>query len=351
MHDTETLDAWLARATAGGILALSCQTTPANRARADLVGIALAVEPGEACYLPLGHRDDFGTRVAGQLSPGEVLERLRPVLEDPAVLKVGHQLKHDQSVLAGHGLEMTPYDDTLLLSYAIDGAGHGHGLGELAALHLDHRPTAYEDVCGSGRKRIPFDKAPVAPAGAYAAEQADVALRLHGALKLALARARRTRVYETLDRPLVAVVAAMERRGIKVDRAILKSLSADFTARMAELEAEAHRLAGRAFNLGSPKQLGEILFDDQGLASGRKTRTGSHATTADILEGLAAQGQELPRTVLDWRQLQADRDLHRRAGAGDRHRRPGAHLLRHGRDLDRAPVVDRSQPPEHPDPN
>jgi DNA polymerase-1 len=144
----------------------------------------------------------------------------------------------------------------------------------------------------------------VAQASAYAAEQADVALRLHGALKLALARARRTRVYETLDRPLVAVVAAMERRGIKVDRSILKGLSADFTARMAELEARAHRIAGRAFNLGSPKQLGEILFDDQGLASGRKTRTGSHATTADILEGLAAQGQELPRTVLDWRQLQ-----------------------------------------------
>jgi DNA polymerase-1 len=304
LTDLERLDSWLERAIARGILALSCTTTSPNVARAELVGVSLAVGEAEAGYVPLAHRDDFGTLAAGQLPRGEVLERLRPLLEDPAVLKVGHNLKFDQSVLARHGLEIRPYDDTMLLSYVLDGASHGHGLDELAKLHLDHEMMTFEAVCGSGRKRIPFEKVPLEQAAAYAAGCADVALRLHGVLKLALARERRTRVYETIERPLVAVVAAMERHGIKVDPPMLRELSADFSARMAELEAEAYRLAGRAFNLGSPKQLGEILFDEQGMESGRKTRTGSHGTAAGILEGLAAQGHELPRIVLDWRQLQ-----------------------------------------------
>jgi DNA polymerase-1 len=302
--DFERLESWLERASARGIVALSCTTTSPNVARAELVGVSLAVGESEAGYVPLAHRDDFGTLAGGQLPRGEVLERLRRVLDDPAVLKVGHNLKFDQSVLARHGLEIAPYDDTMLLSYVLDGASHGHGLEELAKLHLDHAITTFEAVCGSGRKRIPFEKVPLEQAAAYAAGCADVALRLHGMLKLALARERRTRVYETIERPLVAVVAAMERRGIKVDPPLLRQLSADFSARMAELEAEAYRLAGRAFNLGSPKQLGEILFDEQGMESGRKTRTGSHGTAAGILEGLAAQGNELPRIVLDWRQLQ-----------------------------------------------
>jgi DNA polymerase-1 len=304
VHDLATLDSWLDRASAKGVLAFDCTTTSANVGRAELVGISLALDDGEACYVPLGHKDDFGTLAAGQPPRDAVLERLRQVLEDPAVLKVGHHLKYDQSVLARYGLGLAPYDDIMLLSYVIDGAGHGHGLDELAALHLDHTMMPYEAVCGSGRKRVPFDRVPVEQAAAYAAGCADVALRLHRVLKMALARERRTRVYETIERPLVAVLAAMEQRGVRVDPAMLRQLSADFTARMAELEAAAHRLAGRAFNLGSPKQLGEILFDEQGLESGRKTRTGSHGTAAGILEGLAAQGHELPRTVLDWRQLQ-----------------------------------------------
>jgi DNA polymerase-1 len=304
VRDFAVLDAWLDRATARGILALDCTTTSQNVARAELVGLSLATGEGEACYVPLAHRDDFGTLAAGQLPRGEVLERLRPMLEDLAVLKVGHNLKYDLSVLARYGLEIQPYDDVMMLSYVLDGASHGHGLEELAELHLDHAMMAYEAVCGSGRKQIPFDKVPVEQAAAYAAGCADVALRLHGVLRLALARERRTRVYETIERPLVAVLAAMEGRGIKVDPAMLRKLSADFSARMVELEAKAHRLAGRTFNLGSPKQLGEILFDEQGLESARKTRTGSHGTAAGILEGLAAQGHELPKTVLDWRQLQ-----------------------------------------------
>ena len=304
VNDFAALAAWLDRARAQGILAVDGTTTSANLARAELVGVSLAVEEGQACYLPLAHRDDFGTLAANQLPRGEVLERLRPVLADPAVLKVGHNLKYDQSVLARYGLEVAPYDDTMLLSYVIDGARHGHGLDELAALHLDHALMPYEAVCGSGRKRIPFDKVPVAQAAAYAAGCADVTLRLHRRLKQRLAEERRTRVYETLDRPLVRILAGMERHGIKVDRRILQTLSADFGQRMVELEAQAHRLAGREFNLGSPKQLGEVLFDEQGMQAGRKTKTGSHTTTANVLEGLAAQGHPLPATILAWRQLQ-----------------------------------------------
>jgi DNA polymerase I len=304
LRDLEGLDAWLERATAKGSLALACACTMPNGARAELVGIALALDAGEACYLPFGHRDEFGTLSAGQLPRDEALEHLRPLLEDPAVLKVGHELKSAQSLLARYGLEIRPYDDTMLLSYAIDGAGHGHGLAELAKLHLDRDALAYDTVCGSGRKRIGFHQVPVERATAYAAECADLALRLHGVLKPRLAAERRTRVYETLDRPLVAVLAGMERHGIRVDRQILKALSADFGRRMAELEEQAYKLAGRPFNLGSPKQLSEVLFKEQGLAASRKTRTGEHTTGAQVLEALAAEGHPLPRTILDWRQLQ-----------------------------------------------
>ena len=295
---------WLARATAKGILTLDCETTSLNVMQAELVGVSLAIEPGEACYVPLAHKDDFGVLVAGQLGRDEVLARLRPVLRDPAVLKIGHNLKYDRAVLARYDVEVMPYDDTMLLSYVIDGARHGHGMDELAALHLDHETIAYEAVCGSGKSQITFDRVPIERATAYAAEDAEVTLRLHGVLKPRLTSEHRVRVYETLERPLVAVLEAMERRGITVDRQILKALSADFSARMAELEAEAIKLAGRPFNLGSPKQLGEILFDEQGLAAGRKTKTGSHATSANVLEALAAQGHALPATVLAWRQLQ-----------------------------------------------
>src|SRR5919108_2559693 len=302
--DRAGLEEWLARASATGMLALSLQTTSASIMRAELVGVALATDEGEAAYVPLAHKDDFGTRAAGQLPREEALARLRPVLEDTAILKVGHDLKHAVSVLARLGIELAPYDDTMLLSYVLDGAAHGHGLAELASLHLDRQIAAYETVCGSGRSRIAFDRAPVARAAPYCAEIADVTLRLHRVLKLAVARERRARVYETLERPLIAVLAAMERRGICVDRKVLQDLSADFSARMAELEEQAYRLAGRAFNLGSPKQLSEVLFQEQGLAASRKTKTGSHTTGANVLEALAAEGHPLPSTILAWRQLQ-----------------------------------------------
>ncbi|HEX6141955.1 MAG TPA: DNA polymerase I [Geminicoccaceae bacterium] len=302
--DLAALDDLLGRASRLGVLAIACEATSIDVTVATLVGVALAVTPGEAWYAPLAHVDEFGNPQPDQLDREAVLERLRPVLLDPGVLKVGHHLKYHLGVLRRLGLDLRPYDDTMMLSYVIDGAMHGHGLDELARLQLDHAMTTYEELCGSGRKQIRFDQCQVAAATAYGAEDADVTLRLHGILKQRLAEDRRTRVYETMERPLVSVIEAMERRGIRVDPAALRALSQDFTARMAELEEQAYRLAGRTFNLGSPRQLGEILFKEQGMAAGRKTRTGAHATTAQVLEGLAAQGHELPATVLGWRQLQ-----------------------------------------------
>ena len=298
------LDEWLARARAKGILAIDTETTSLDVMKAELVGVCLAVEPGEGAYIPIGHKDDFGQPVAGQLDRGSVIERLRPVLMDASVLKVGHHLKYDLGILARAGLEMAPYDDTLMISYVVDGTKHGHGMDELAELHFDHKTIHFEDLCGKGKKQITFDRVPIEKASTYAAEDADITFRLHQLLKRLLIEARRTTVYETLERPLVAILDKMERRGIKVDRTVLQRLSSDFTKRMKELEATAHKQAGHEFNLGSPKQLGEVLFEELGIQGAKKTKTGGHQTGAEVLEALAAQGHELPATVLAWRQLQ-----------------------------------------------
>ncbi|MGI9499207.1 MAG: DNA polymerase I, partial [Geminicoccaceae bacterium] len=298
------LDDWLERAKARGVLAIDTETTSLDVMKAELVGVCLAVEPGEGAYIPIGHKDDFGQLVAGQLDRGSVTKKLRPALVDPSILKVGHHLKYDLGILARAGLEMAPYDDTLMLSYVVDGTKHGHGMDELAELHFDHKTIHFEDLCGKGKKQITFDRVPIEKASTYAAEDADITLRLHGLLKRQLIEERRTTVYETLERPLVAILDKMERRGIKVDRSVLQRLSSDFTKRMKELEAVAHQQAGHEFNLGSPKQLGEVLFEELGIQGAKKTKSGGHQTGAEILEGLAAQGHELPATVLAWRQLQ-----------------------------------------------
>lgn len=304
IRDKAALDAFLAEADRAGVLAIDTETTSLNVAAAELVGVSLAHRPGQGAYVPLQHKDEFGQPVPDQLDLEEAIDALRGPLADTAVLKVLHNAKYDLSILARYGLEVRAVDDTMLLSYVVDGALHGHGMDELARRHLEHETIAYEDVCGSGKSQITFDRAPLDKAAPYAAEDAEVTLRLWRKLKPRLAEARLVAVYETLERPLAPIIAAMERTGVLVDAAILKRLTADFTQRMAQLEDEATKLAGRPFNLGSPKQLGEILFDELGIASGKKTKTGSHATGADVLEQLAAQGHALPQVILDWRQLQ-----------------------------------------------
>jgi DNA polymerase-1 len=311
VQDLAALDGWIARAAAAGLVAVDTETTSLDAVQAELVGVSLAVAPGAACYIPLGHvgaaagtLDLAGAGRPAQIARDAALGRLKPLLEDPAVLKVGQNIKYDMVVLARQGIEVAPSDDTMLMSYLLDSSLHGHGMDELAQLHLGHKTITYEEVAGSGKAQVGFAEVPLDKARDYAAEDADVTLRLHLVLKPRLLAERLMTLYETVERPLPAVVAAMEQAGIRVDPAALAALSRDFAERMAGLERDIHRAAGESFNVGSPKQLGEILFEKLSLPGGRKGRTGAWGTGADVLESLAQQGHELPRLVLDWRQLQ-----------------------------------------------
>ena len=310
VDDVAALDQWIAAARACGFVAVDTETTSLDAMRARLVGISLSVEPGRACYIPLGHGGAGGDGALAldgatpkQIALDDALARLKPLLTDPAVLKIGQNIKYDLLVLAHHGLNVAPIDDTMLISYAFEAGLHGHGMDEMSKLHLGLTPIGFKDVAGRGKAQITFDRVPVDKATEYAAEDADITLQLHRLLKPRLVPAHAVSVYETLDRPLAPVLVAMERAGIKVARAVLARLSNEFAGRMIELEGQIHRLAGREFNIASPKQLGEVLFEDMGLDGGKKGKTGAFGTGADVLERLAAQGHELPARVLGWRQL------------------------------------------------
>ena len=309
IRDMDELQGWITEIYEHGYVAIDTETTSLDEMRAELVGISLCVTPGRAAYVPLQHRakgdDLFGSDdlIAGQLGLSDVLTALKPVLEDASVLKIGQNMKYDAKIFAGLGISVAPIDDTMLMSYALHGGLHGHGMDALSDRYLNHQPIAIKSLLGSGKSAITFDRVSIEEATPYAAEDADVTLRLWQMFRPRLHAAQVTRVYETLERPLVPVLAAMERRGIKVDRDVLSRMSNAFAQKMAGLEAEIHELAGERFNVGSPKQLGEILFDKMSLAGGKKGKTGAYATGADILEDLAAEGHDLPARVLDWRQL------------------------------------------------
>ena len=311
--DRAALEAWITAAQEQGIVAVDTETTSLDAMRAELVGISLSTTPGKACYIPLAHRaqgadgelalEGGDGLLPNQIPRDEALALLKPLLEDPGVLKVGQNIKYDWLIFANQGIDVAPIDDTMLLSYVLEGGLHGHGMDELAQLHLGHTTIKFKEVAGSGKSQVTFDKVSLEKALDYAAEDADITFRLHALLKPQLVEARMATVYETIERPLVPVLAAMERTGIKADRAALRRLSNDFATRIDELAQEIHTLAGREFTIGSPKQLGEILFDEMGLQGGKKGKTGAYSTGADVLEGLAAQGHDLPARVLDWRQL------------------------------------------------
>ena len=314
--DEESLRGWIKDCAAQGYLAVDTETTSLDAMRAELVGVSLATRPGHACYIPLRHKapgvqaptgelDLAGdaTPAPDQIAPARALELLKPLLEDPGVLKIGQNIKYDALIFAQEGVRVAPIDDTMLLSYVLEGGLHGHGMDELARLHLDHATIKFAEVAGSGRSRVTFDLVPLDKARDYAAEDADITLRLHQVLKPRLVSERLVTVYETIERPLVAVLADMERAGIKVDRDTLRRMSNDFAQRIAEFEDRIYKLVGRPFTIGSPKQLGEILFDEMGLAGGKKGKSGAYATGHEVLEGLAGDGHELPARVLDWRQL------------------------------------------------
>ncbi len=307
VFEPKRLEAWAAKAAERGILAVAAQADSPDCTRAGLVGVALATGPGEAAYVPIGHGAKglaFDDADAGRQMPlGAAIAILKPLLESPSILKVGNDLKYDALLLSGYGINLGPIDDALLISYVLDCGRGAHGANELAKQLFGHDALKLADVAGSGKNKKTFDEAAIARATEYAAEGADLALRLHAALKPRLAAEGMATVYQMLERPLVPILVAMEREGVKVDPASLIRLSADFAQRMAAYEAEAHRIAGTAFNVGSPKQISEILFGKLGLPGGRKTATGQWSTDADVLEELAASGHPLPRALLEWRGL------------------------------------------------
>jgi DNA polymerase I len=312
--DAKTLDQWIARAYMQGLVCVDTETTSLDPMTANLCGVSLAVAPGEACYIPCGHRksdglsldlsqaQDGGTAIV-QMAEADMLARLKPLLEDDSILKVGQNLKYDALVFLQRGIRLDPIDDTMLMSYVLEGGLHGHGMDELSVLHLSHTPIAFSEVTGTGKDKRSFDCVPVKEATRYSAEDADVTLRLYLLLKPQLREKAKRCVYETLERPLVMVLADMERAGVSIDPELLRKLSNDFGKQQAALEKQIHKLAGSEFNIGSPKQLGEILFDRMKLDGGRRTKTGAWSTDSDVLEDVAAQGVPVAKKVLDWRAL------------------------------------------------
>ncbi len=305
LRDAQALKPWIEAAVAAGCCAFDTETTSLDPMQAELVGFSLALAPGQAAYVPLSHSSGDGLfdagPCAGQIPLQEALALLRPLLEDASVLKIGQNLKYDGLVMQRYGIVLNSIDDTMLISYVLDAGRHGHGMDELSALHLHHRPITFAEVAGKGKAAVSFDKVEIEVASRYAAEDADITLRLWQALKPRLAAEGLTTVYETLERAMPACLARMEARGIAIDRAILSRLSGEFAQGMARLESEIHALAGEPFNLASPKQLGDLLFGKLGLPGAKKTATGAWATGADVLEDLAAQGHALPARLLEWR--------------------------------------------------
>lgn len=311
----EALDRWIARAIEVGVVGFDTETDTLSATHAGLCGVSLAVGPNEACYIPLTHEHEPQAGEGGlfgeageapepihQLDKPTTLAKLKTLLEDPSVLKVLQNAKYDIAVMARRGIRVAPYDDTMLISYVLEGGLHGHGMDELARLHLGHEPIPFKSVAGTGKSQKSFKHVALKPASEYAAEDADVTLRLWRILKPRLAREGLSTVYETLERGMPTVLADMELNGVRIDPDRLKRLSSEFGLRMAELEAQAHEIAGRPFNIGSPRQIGEILFGELNLPGGKKTASGQWGTDASVLEELALS-HDLPRAILDWRQL------------------------------------------------
>lgn len=310
VQSASELGEWIARAFAARVVAIDTETSSLDAMRADLVGVSLALGPNDACYIPLGHGGtDLLNERPQQIERETALALLKPLLESDAVLKVGHNIKYDLSVLSRHGVTVAPIDDTMLISFALaagralDGIGGGHGMDELSQRHLGHTTLTFKDVCGTGKKQISFGEVPIDRATEYAAEDADCTWRLWKVLKPQLAQEGGTRVYERVDRPLIPVVAQMERHGIRVDREQLARLSGEFAETIAALEGEIHAIAGEPFTIGSPKQLGEILFEKMGHKGGPKGKSGQYSTDQSVLERLAGDGAPIANKVLEWRQL------------------------------------------------
>ncbi len=309
INDAKTLKIWLDEAVQEGVLAIDTETTSLTPAKAKLVGISITSKIGKAAYIPLAHvqeTDLFGDAsvdATPQMDKGEALKLLKPILEDKSVLKIGHNMKYDWQIFAKEGIYITPCDDTMLISYVLDGASHSHSMDNLSAKYCDHSPIKFEDVAGKGKAQVTFDKVAIDKALEYAAEDAEITLRLHKILKPRLTQEKMTSVYETIERPLIPIIAQMELEGIEIDIATLKNMSKEFSKQLAALEEDIYSMAGREFNISSPKQVGEVLFDELGLQGGKKTKAGAYSTSVDILEKLSVEGHEIVAKILEYRGL------------------------------------------------
>jgi DNA polymerase-1 len=310
VRSLEQLNTWIARVHDAGHVAIDAKATSIDPMQAEMCGIALALGPNDACYIPLSHKqsgDGSGLFAAGlapdQIKASDALDALRPLLESAGILKIGFNIKFNAVMFAQHGVTIRNHDDAQLMSYALDAGRNAHGLDALAESWLGHANMSHGELTGSGKGKLTFDQVAIDRATAYSAEDADVILRLWRVLKPRLVAERMTAVYETLERPLISVLARMERRGISIDRQVLSRLSGDFAQTAARVEAEIQEIAGEPINVGSPKQLGDIIFGKMGLPGGSKTKTGAWSTSAQVLDELAEQGHEFPKKILEWRQV------------------------------------------------
>lgn len=309
VQSLDQLKGWIERAKNAGIVAVDTETNSLDSINADLIGVSLALGPNDACYIPLNHSgSDMFSERPNQIELSRAVPVLKSLLEDDAVLKVGQNIKYDINVLARHGIGLFPIDDTMVMSYALDagkgitGVG-GHGMDELSVLHLGHTPISFKDVCGVGKKRIEFNEVPIDKATEYAAEDADVTLRLYQRFKSRLNHEAGGRIYQRVDRPIIPVVAQMERKGIAVDQGHLARLSKEFSVEIAQLEKQIQQLAGEEFSVSSPKQLGTILFEKLGYKGGKRGKSGQYSTDQSVLERLAGEGAKIAQKILEWRQL------------------------------------------------
>ena len=305
--DMTVLDNWIEAAIASGYVAIDTETDGLDAVSCRLVGVSLATRPGHACYIPLAHGICEGLALADdvpqQLAETDVLARLKPLLQDASIMKILQNAKFDLQVLTQRKIEVHPVEDTMLMSYALAAGQRGHGMDELSELYLGHKPISIKELLGTGKSQITFDQVPLEKAAPYAAEDADITFRLWQMMRSELVKDRVVSVYQTTEKPLVPVIVDMEKNGISVDRNVLSRLSGEFAQKMAAMEDDIYKLAGETFNIASPKQLGDILFDKMGLPGGKKTKTGAWGTGADVLEGLAAEGHDLAAQVLEWRGL------------------------------------------------
>ena len=305
--DMAVLDNWIEDIIATGYVAIDTETDGLDAVSCRLVGISLATRPGHACYIPLAHGIGEGLALAddvpSQLAEADVLARLKPLLQDASIMKILQNAKFDLQVLGQRKIEVHPVEDTMLMSYALAAGQRGHGMDELSELYLGHKPISIKELLGTGKSQITFDQVPLEKATPYAAEDADITFRLWQMMRPELVKDRVVSVYQTTEKPLVPVIVDMEKNGICVDRNVLSRLSGEFAQKMAAMEEYIYKFAGETFNIASPKQLGDILFDKMGLPGGKKTKTGAWGTGADVLEGLAAEGHDLAAQILEWRGL------------------------------------------------